>query len=91
MSLGNELSGTAAPSGQALAEIHAGGCVRVVGYCGGAGFQQRMTSMGLAPGVCLRVLKGGRGSFGPWLIAVGEVRLAIGQGMARKILVEVCG
>lgn len=53
---------------------------------GGRAFQQRMVSMGIRVGTELEVL---RGSSGPVLVGVGESRLALGRGMAEKIMVNV--
>lgn len=47
-----------------------------------------MAAMGLQVGHRLRVMRGCGGLFGSALVAVGETRLVIGHGMARKILVE---
>jgi Fe2+ transport system protein FeoA len=47
----------------------------------------RMSELGLTPGVELVVFQ--RNSRGPLLIAVRDTRLALGRGMADKVLVEL--
>jgi Fe2+ transport system protein FeoA len=46
-----------------------------------------MSELGLTPGVELEVFQ--RNDQGPLLIAVRDTRLAIGRGMADKVLVEL--
>lgn len=57
-------------------------------FDGGRGFRMRLVSMGLNVGSEVEVIQGGRGSGGPTLIASGHTRLAIGHGMAQKIIVS---
>ncbi len=52
---------------------------------GGYGLIGRFASMGIAPGVCVTVLRN-RG--GPILILTNGTRLAIGKGQASKIMVS---
>ena len=55
---------------------------------GGRGLRQRLADLGLTPGVTLQVVQSGTG--GPLILAFKEdARLAIGRGMAHKILVEI--
>ena len=61
--------------------------LRVVAIEGGRGFQHRLIGMGLNVGSVLTVMHGTGGGIGPTLVAVGDTRLAIGHGMAEKILV----
>lgn len=51
---------------------------------GGVGMRTRLAGMGVVPGARLRVL-GNDG--GPLLILCGETRLALGRGMAHRVLV----
>ena len=60
--------------------------VKVVSLSGGRGMQERLISMGLGPGSEIEVMR--RGAPGPFIIAVGETRLAVGAGMAQKIMVS---
>ncbi len=63
------------------------GCSAVVRECqGGKSLRQRLIELGLVHGTRVRVVKNDRG--GPLIISVGEGRLAIGRGMALKIMVE---
>ncbi|MCY2926850.1 MAG: FeoA family protein [Planctomycetota bacterium] len=50
--------------------------------------QSRLKHMGLRVGDTVRVLRGGPGRWGPTLIAHGNLRLAIGHGMAQDVLVR---
>jgi Fe2+ transport system protein FeoA len=47
----------------------------------------RLSELGLTPGVELEVFQ--RDGHGPLLIAVRDTRLAVGRGMADKVLVEL--
>jgi Fe2+ transport system protein FeoA len=47
----------------------------------------RMSELGLTHGVELEVLH--RNSHGPLLISVRDTRLAVGRGMANKVMVEL--
>lgn len=53
---------------------------------GGKGMKSKLYSMGLVPGAAFTVLSRSRG--GPVMLRVKDTRLAIGQGMAQKIIVE---
>jgi ferrous iron transport protein A len=59
--------------------------VTLIDIDGGRGIRSKLYSMGLIPGVKLSVLRT-RG--GPVMIAVHDTRLALGFGMAQKIMVE---
>jgi Fe2+ transport system protein FeoA len=59
--------------------------VTLIDIYGGRGIRSKLYSMGLIPGVKLTVL-GTRG--GPVIIALKDTRLALGRGMAQKIMVE---
>ncbi len=61
----------------------------VVAFHGGKDFQGRVVSMGLNIGSEVDVLNGCDSGKGPILVAVGETRLALGHGMADKIIVEL--
>lgn len=60
--------------------------VTLVRICGGRGIRTKLYSMGLVPGSAFTVLARSRG--GPVMLRVKDARMAIGQGMARKIFVE---
>ena len=72
-----------------LSEARSGQLACVVALEGGKHMRGRLLSMGLKRGSDLRILRGGNGVQGPTLVAAGETRMAIGYGMARRILVKV--
>ncbi|MFO8163309.1 MAG: FeoA family protein [Thermodesulfobacteriota bacterium] len=68
-----------------LTTINPGQQVTLVDIQGGRGLRSKLYSMGLIPGVKL-TLMGNSG--GPIMIAVNDTRLALGFGMAQKIMVK---
>ena len=68
-----------------LNAVNPGQEVTLIDIQGGRGLRSKLYSMGLIPGVKLTIV-GNRG--GPIMIAVNDTRLALGFGMARKIMVE---
>ena len=60
--------------------------VKLIDITGGRGIRSKLYSMGLIPGVSLKVLN--RNGTGPLIISVKDSRLVIGRGMASKIIVE---
>ena len=72
-----------------LATVPAGKKVRIVSLAGGRGMCARLTSMGLVPGSEIQVIR--RGAPGPCIATAGNCRLAIGTGMAQKIMVSENG
>jgi len=69
-----------------LAMACAGERVRIVSLAGGRGMYQRLASMGLNVGSEIEVIR--KGIPGPFLVSAGDTRLAIGAGMAHKIMVS---
>ena len=67
-----------------LTMVNPGQEVILIDILGGRGIRSKLYSMGLVPGVKLTVL-GNRG--GPTMIAVNDTRLALGFGMAKRIMV----
>jgi ferrous iron transport protein A len=63
-----------------------GETVTLVSIQGGRGVKSRLHSMGLTPGTKLKVLN--NGAPGPFLISVRDFKVAIGYGIAKKILVK---
>ncbi len=53
---------------------------------GGRRLRHRLTELGLIPGSVLTIVQNQNG---PLLVAVRDTRLAIGRGMAEKILVKM--
>lgn len=63
------------------------GCDAVVSdLAGGRSMRQRLTDMGVVRGTKVKVVKNDMG--GPLIISIGDGRLAVGRGMALKIMVE---
>jgi len=60
--------------------------VMLVSINGGRGIKSRLHSMGLTPGVKLKVLNDW--APGPFLISVRDFKIAIGYGIAKKIFVK---
>jgi len=76
----------ARPARFSLDQVAAGEKVRVVEIGGGRAMRQRLTSMGLSIGSVVRRQNTNR--FGPVIVSVGTTRLAIGRGMAERVIVE---
>mgnify|MGYP001267756193 CR=1 FL=1 len=68
-----------------LALLPSGCKARVREIVGGYGLRGRLLELGFVKGTNLRVLKNDRG---PLIISIDGVRLALGRGVANKILVE---
>jgi ferrous iron transport protein A len=60
----------------------------VLSVQGGGGARRRLEALGVRPGVTIVKVTGSPFG-GPVIIGIGPVRLAIGYGMAGKIIVEV--
>ena len=69
-----------------LTRIDPGKEVTLIDIDGGRGIRSKLYSMGLVPGINLKILS--RNGSGPVMIAIKDSRLAIGRGMAEKIIVE---
>jgi len=69
-----------------LAMVSPGETVQVVNTRAGWGLQRRLADMGLIPGVIIRVMNSQMP--GPVIIELRGSRLALGHGMAQKILVK---
>jgi len=59
--------------------------VKLVEITAGTKLRRRLTELGLTPGVELQVMQD---QGGPLLLSVFNSRLAVGRGMAHKIMVE---
>lgn len=59
---------------------------RIVSIMGGHGLVRRLAELGFNPGASVKVI---RNSGGPLVVSLRESRMAIGRGMAMRILVEV--
>jgi ferrous iron transport protein A len=69
---------------KSLDEIEVGKKVRIVKILGGYGLVRRLVSLGLTIGVELLIIN----NQGPIIIKLGDSNIAIGRGIARKVLVE---
>jgi len=69
-----------------LSRVDAGKKIIIQDIDGGRGIRSKLYSMGLIPGAKLTVLRGN--CSGPIMVAVKDSRLAIGRGMAQKIIVR---
>ena len=69
-----------------LSSVDVGKEVTLIDIDGGRGIRSKLYSMGLVPGGKLTVLN--RNGAGPIMVGVKDCRLAIGRGMAQKIIVE---
>ncbi len=69
-----------------LADVDTGVSVRISAIQGGRGLVGRLCSMGLVPGTEVKVVGGRRG--GPVIVGLRGCRIAIGCGMANKVMVE---
>jgi Fe2+ transport system protein FeoA len=66
--------------------VSPGELVQVAAVRAGWGLQRRLADMGLTPGVQVRVVNSQRP--GPVVIEIRGSRLALGQGVAHKIMVK---
>lgn len=70
-----------------LSMVQRGQVVELVRVNGGRKMRKRLADLGLNPGMPLRVVQCGH--YGPLILSVrGDSRLAIGRGMAHKIVVR---
>ena len=71
-----------------LTELKSGQAGIVIDMQGGAGFIRRLESMGIRPGKKITKISA---QFwrGPQIVKVNNLQIAIGFGMARRILIEI--
>ncbi len=60
--------------------------VTVVGINAGRGLQSRLFSLGIIPGVTIKVLN--NSGPGPVIISIKDTRIVLGWGVAQKIIVS---
>lgn len=71
-----------------LLQISPGTSVRVIEFSGGKNLQSKLTQFGIHPGDCLRLLR--RAPLGgPLLVECNGREIALGRGVAEKIIVEI--
>jgi len=68
-----------------LSRVRPGTRVRILSLSGGRGLVMRLYQMGLVPGEVIEVVMN---NAGPVVVLVRGVSIALGKGMASKILVE---
>lgn len=68
-----------------LNTIRDGETVTIKEISGGRAFRQRMLGLGLNRGSRVRIMK--NDGIGPLILGIGNGRVALGRGMAAKILV----
>jgi len=69
-----------------LSQVAEGEIVSIVEIEGGRGLRSRLTTMGLLPKTRIEVVR--NGGSGPFVISIGNSRMALGRGVAEKIVVE---
>ena len=71
-----------------LAAMRTGQTGTVIGVLGGRGLIQRLDALGIRPG--RKITKVSSALFrGPVMLRVNSAQVAVGYGMARKIIIEV--
>jgi ferrous iron transport protein A len=68
-----------------LTELPKGSKVKILDIVAGKGLRDRLLQMGLTPGTIVEVVEN---SSGPIILSVRGVTIALGRGMASKVLVE---
>jgi ferrous iron transport protein A len=73
-----------------LDQIYENRIVKVIGIQGGLGVRQRLNQMGIHPGDTITIVRHGALG-GPILIEVQGSQVALGRGVASKLIVEETG
>ena len=71
-----------------LLQISPGFTVRVISFEGGKNLQSKLKQYGIYPGDCLRLLRKAPLG-GPLLVVCNDREIALGRGVADKIIVEL--
>lgn len=69
---------------RSLAQVLRGETVIIVGFNGGRSAESRLRSMGIAVGDTITILN----NSGPFIVAKGSSRLALGAGLADKVVIK---
>lgn len=69
-----------------LVELKSGELAKVVTIVGGRGASLRLAAHGIVPGVVVE--KVGNLAGGPVVLKIGQSQIAIGRGLASKVIVE---
>jgi len=72
--------------GTPLSAVSSGKQVEILRFQAGRGLQARLASMGILPGVGVRVVR--NDSFGPLVLGLKGTRLMLGRGVADRVLVR---
>jgi ferrous iron transport protein A len=70
-----------------LLQFSPGALVRVIDFDGGANLRSKLIQYGIHPGDCLKVLRQAPLG-GPLLVECNQREIALGRGVADKIIVE---
>ena len=71
-----------------LDRMHAGQTGKVLRVDGGYGFKKRLEVLGIRPGTEITKVSG-QIMRGPVIVRIGMTQIAIGFGMARRVVVEI--
>lgn len=71
-----------------LTDMKTGQSGRILQLSAGTGLVGRLEALGIRPGQCVTKISG-LPLGGPVVVQVGGSRVGLGQGMARKVLVEI--
>jgi ferrous iron transport protein A len=71
-----------------LIEMQAGEVGKVIEVDGGYGFRKRLEAQGIHPGMKITKISS-QFMRGPVIVKVGATQIAIGFGMARRVVVEI--
>jgi Fe2+ transport system protein FeoA len=69
-----------------LSTVKTGGKARVVRVDAGRGLNNRLAALGFVPDVEISVVSNGHP--GPFVVVVKDIKMALGRGVAHKILVR---
>lgn len=73
-----------------LLNVQNGEWVRVLGFAGGQGVEEKLRPLGVFPGERARVVR--QAPFGgPVLVEIQGREIALGRGVAAKVMVEALG
>lgn len=70
-----------------LSFANIGSKVIIYNIAGGEEFSKKMVEMGFNKGTEIRIISNNNG---PIIVRLGESRIALGRGMAQKIMVQAC-
>lgn len=71
-----------------LSELKKSDIAEIINFEGGSGFQNHAAGIGIKIGLTVKVIHGSEGGRGPFIIKIGDTRIAFGYGMAAKIIVK---